>query len=486
MGRRFRFWQVPVVSAVALASCGPPATPECVRRGVEVCNGLDDDCNGLTDDNVSTRGEVCNGIDDDCDGATDEGVSPQPEVCNGVDDDCDGVVDNGVFGVISGPWLLAELDGPFGGCTGARSPGADQALVTWWSRLGVALFGSGFEIGHVGVSGVSGPVHATAIDRLLAVSPFFTAGGPGVATASADEGLRRVDVKLMRLLPDGAVDSAVQTWSSPPVGVVWANVTSALGIDAPTMAVSITLNDGTNALWFLHPNREWLVRGTVPMYAGLGDLTGLVAAVDGSWASVFAQEPPGSVWIARVMGPVPGGVETIVPVDLAGIVTEAAEFPLVMSLVMFGGMVGWDGQRMIVNAGVPGGSRETLIEMGDGSRSVLVVAVVSREIEPGMAATRIVGLRPGRWVLARWVSAGPDVPDALGLWSLADLHGYEYAESASALVSVSGLASGGQVVFDYWPVATVDDAGDLLIVIEVGDPFREREALWGYVVGCQG
>ncbi len=129
----------------------------------EVCNGADDDCNGEIDDGfdvgaacegvgacgagtvecrspVATRcstepggsrdeaaGEGCNGVDDDCDGVTDEGLAvgedcvgmcgpgarecdaeerlvcstdpggsesePTPEECNQRDDDCDGTVD---------------------------------------------------------------------------------------------------------------------------------------------------------------------------------------------------------------------------------------------------------------------------------------------------------------------------------------------------------------------------------------------------------
>ncbi len=114
----------------------------------EVCNGLDDDCDGQTDESLErpctsacgsgtetcTDGlwgpcsaptpstETCNGLDDDCDGQTDEGLSrpcanacgsgtevctdglwadcsaPRPgiEVCNGLDDDCDGLVDEGL------------------------------------------------------------------------------------------------------------------------------------------------------------------------------------------------------------------------------------------------------------------------------------------------------------------------------------------------------------------------------------------------------
>ncbi len=129
----------------------------------EVCNGLDDDCNGVIDDGFggdepcvvgegvcrregriicdadgefvcsvapgAPSAELCNGLDDDCDGAADEGfrlgdpcevgsgacarpairvcaadggavcpVEPGPpsdEVCNDIDDDCDGEVDEG-------------------------------------------------------------------------------------------------------------------------------------------------------------------------------------------------------------------------------------------------------------------------------------------------------------------------------------------------------------------------------------------------------
>ncbi len=110
----------------------------------EVCNGRDDDCDGLSDevtrpcgpaahigdvgqcrvgrqvccaeggadcdaegwstacpDAVGPGEEVCDGLDNDCDGAPDEGLfnacgqcgDEQPEACNGVDDNCDGRVD---------------------------------------------------------------------------------------------------------------------------------------------------------------------------------------------------------------------------------------------------------------------------------------------------------------------------------------------------------------------------------------------------------
>ena len=128
----------------------------------EVCNGQDDDCNGIADDGLGERTcglgvcrtavpacvdgvaqlcdprggaapEVCNGLDDDCDGPVDEQVpgtgaacelgvgacraagqvvcrngglrcdavagAPEEETCNGVDDDCDGRVDDDLLAV---------------------------------------------------------------------------------------------------------------------------------------------------------------------------------------------------------------------------------------------------------------------------------------------------------------------------------------------------------------------------------------------------
>jgi len=90
----------------------------------EVCNNLDDDCDGKVDEGLSNctcspQQEQCNNLDDDCDTRVDEGITrpcgtgtcqgtetcqagvfvgctaaqPQPEICNGLDDNCDGVAD---------------------------------------------------------------------------------------------------------------------------------------------------------------------------------------------------------------------------------------------------------------------------------------------------------------------------------------------------------------------------------------------------------
>ncbi len=142
----------------------------------ETCNGLDDDCDGSTDEDLSRpcssacgsgtetcvsgawsacsapdpRPETCNGLDDDCDGSTDEGLSracssdcgsgtevcidglwadcsaPSPaiETCNGLDDDCDGSTDEDLSRPCSsacGSGTETCVSGTWTGCT-APSP----------------------------------------------------------------------------------------------------------------------------------------------------------------------------------------------------------------------------------------------------------------------------------------------------------------------------------------------------------------------------
>ncbi len=59
----------------------------------EVCNGIDDDCDPATDENVDADGDGFTICDGDCDDANPDVNPAAEEICNGVDDDCDPFTD---------------------------------------------------------------------------------------------------------------------------------------------------------------------------------------------------------------------------------------------------------------------------------------------------------------------------------------------------------------------------------------------------------
>jgi hypothetical protein len=85
-------------------ACQSLSTPK-----TELCNGLDDDCDAVVDNGDPGGNQACDtgrpgvcvqGISHCRNGAVacDEAVQPMPEVCNGLDDNCDGVPDDGFSG----------------------------------------------------------------------------------------------------------------------------------------------------------------------------------------------------------------------------------------------------------------------------------------------------------------------------------------------------------------------------------------------------
>src|SRR3569623_1888603 len=87
----------------------------------EVCDGKDDDCNGQIDDGplpgvgseCGIQGQGCSkGVTVCLNGqiVCSTMSSPQPEVCNGLDDDCNGVIDDGVFPGVGDSCVCDGLD----------------------------------------------------------------------------------------------------------------------------------------------------------------------------------------------------------------------------------------------------------------------------------------------------------------------------------------------------------------------------------------
>lgn len=113
------------------------------KSSAELCgNGIDDDCDGVVDSDAPGLGDPCENDQVGscqrngrlvCKGAgglvcSAERVDPLPEVCNGVDDDCDGAIDEGVTNACGG---CGDLPGTLG--SPCQVPGGDECAVGRWA-----------------------------------------------------------------------------------------------------------------------------------------------------------------------------------------------------------------------------------------------------------------------------------------------------------------------------------------------------------------
>jgi hypothetical protein len=145
--------------------CVPAGTPSNLvyggtsrcRRGVQTCNGtcagfvgpiaetcdgVDNDCNGVVDDQVPGVGQPCGTSTPPCQAGTlacQNGayvclnqIAPQPERCDGVDNDCNGVADDGPLADAPPPgsegcWTLPGSCCTFANASWCPPPGASCA-----------------------------------------------------------------------------------------------------------------------------------------------------------------------------------------------------------------------------------------------------------------------------------------------------------------------------------------------------------------------
>ena len=120
---------------VCSAEAGPQPICTAPTPGAEICNFLDDDCDGETDEGFEQRGQVCVvgggvcqrvGVFECSDDGAEVACSvvagaPVPERCNGLDDDCDGTTDEDFVG------LNGACEAGIGACRRAGALRCDAA-----------------------------------------------------------------------------------------------------------------------------------------------------------------------------------------------------------------------------------------------------------------------------------------------------------------------------------------------------------------------
>lgn len=121
--------------------------------GIEICNNVDDDCNGLVDD-AMTGGALRQACSSACGGGTEQCVrgdwtgctarEPTDEVCNGVDDNCDEQVDENCDCVHGETRACGDDEG-------ACRAGIEQCVDGLWSSNCIGEVGPAEEICNNGI-----------------------------------------------------------------------------------------------------------------------------------------------------------------------------------------------------------------------------------------------------------------------------------------------------------------------------------------------
>ena len=101
----------------------------------EICNDIDDDCDGGIDEGILNLcgecgplpEEICNQLDDDCDGETDEELLARPESCGFCDNDCTALAPNTIFGCVDGTCVINRCEEGYQNDDGVLENGCECA-----------------------------------------------------------------------------------------------------------------------------------------------------------------------------------------------------------------------------------------------------------------------------------------------------------------------------------------------------------------------
>ena len=125
-----------------------PGAPEIL------CDTVDQNCNGIADDDQNLDGDPVSFCDGDCDDSSEFRYPGNPEVCDELDNDCNNIPDDGLFfdcaGICEGAAVLDDCNECTGGTTGqlwnwAMDCSGDCFGAAFTNECGCVSGNSGFE-----------------------------------------------------------------------------------------------------------------------------------------------------------------------------------------------------------------------------------------------------------------------------------------------------------------------------------------------------